>query len=193
MAKWRSQQRESLDFEYLLEKFTGDPSPVNASVVALFAELFDDEEMQLRYRNALDAYSGPLPLWLAALREVDVHKAVRISHVLGDFDQLLLGARLGDGREATCAIMIDHLDDFEITDAILVISTIEDALGEFSDPGARSVRRDDLGPQKRGVDASHRGVADGGQSRVPIDTFAVQGDSQLLNLRLQRRDLVGCL
>lgn len=134
LAKWRSQQQESLDFEYLLQKFIDDPNPASAFVVALFVELFDDEELQQRYRDALDSHSGPLPRWLTGLKNVDVFKAARISHVLGDFDRLFLGARLVDGREATVEVMIKHFDDSQITDAILLPATIDDALDELSDP-----------------------------------------------------------
>lgn len=124
-SNWRSDERPSLDFDHLLRGFLNAPDSENALLVALFGELLDDEELQQRYRAALDAYQGPLPPWAAGLREVEVHRAVRHSHVLGDFDELWIGARLTDGREATCVIRMEHLEDSEIVDADLWADAID--------------------------------------------------------------------
>ncbi len=133
LANWRPGERNSLDFGHLLQNFLDAPNSENALFVALFSELLDDEELQQRYRVALDAYQGPLPLWVTGLREVEVHRAVRHSHVLGDFDELWIGARLADGREATCVIRMEHLEDSEIVDADLWVDAIEIHVRRSSD------------------------------------------------------------
>ncbi|WP_235660330.1 hypothetical protein [Mycolicibacterium gilvum] len=125
VANWRLDKRTSLDFGHLLQNFRNAPNSESAMLVALFSELLDDEALQQRYRSALDAYNGPLPLWAAGLREVEVHRAVRHSHVLGDFDELWIGARLADGREATCVVRMEHLEDSEIVDADLWVDAID--------------------------------------------------------------------
>ena len=124
-SNWRSDQRTSVDFGHLLQNFLNAPHSESALFVALFGELLDDQELQQRYRVALDAYQGPLPPWVAGLREVEVHRAVRHSYVLGDFDELWIGARLADGREATCVIRMEHLEDSEIVDADLWVGAID--------------------------------------------------------------------
>ncbi|WP_460358970.1 hypothetical protein [Mycobacterium sp. ZZG] len=133
LANFRSHQEDLLDFDYFIKSLVDDPTPESASAVALFAELLDGEQ-QLRFREALDAYSGPLVPWVAALRDVDVYRAVRLTHVLGDFDQILLGARLVDGQEATCGVWIDHLDDYEIADAAVCVAKLDDVVAELSGP-----------------------------------------------------------
>ena len=133
LANFRARQQDPFDFDYLVKSLVDDPTPPSASIVALFAELLDGE-LQRRCRDALNAYSGPLLPWATASREVDVYRAVRLTHVLGDFDQILIGARLVDGQEATCAVLIDHLDDFEIVDAALFVATIDDAVEQLSTP-----------------------------------------------------------
>ncbi|WP_237159852.1 hypothetical protein [Mycolicibacterium austroafricanum] len=133
LANFRSHQEDPIDIDYLIKSLVDDPDPGSASVVALFAELLDGE-LQLRCREALNAYNGPLVPWVTALRDVDVYRAVRLTHVLGDFDQILLGARLLDGQEATCGVLINHLDDSEIADAALFVVTIDDAVDELSGP-----------------------------------------------------------
>lgn len=132
LANWRPDERTSLDFDHLLQSFLSAPNSESALFVALFGELLDDEALQQRYRNALDAYQGPLPSWAAGLREVEVHRAVRHSHVLGDFDELWIGARLADGREATCVIRMEHLEDSEIVDADLWLDAIDSHLRRSS-------------------------------------------------------------
>lgn len=133
LANFLSCQEDSIDIDCLIKSLVDDPDPGSASVVALFAELLDGE-LQLRCREALNAYNGPLVPWVAALRDVDVYRAVRLSHVLGDFDQILLGARLADGQEATCGVLIDHLDDSEVADAALFVVTIDEVVDELSGP-----------------------------------------------------------
>lgn len=138
LANLRVRQQDPFDFDYLVKSFVDDPTPASASIVALFAELLDGE-LQRRCRDALNAYSGPLLPWATALRDVDVYRAVRLSHVLGDFDQILLGARLVDGQEATCAVWVDHLDESEIDDAALFVVTIDDALDKLSGPDLTAI------------------------------------------------------
>ncbi|WP_235733760.1 hypothetical protein [Mycolicibacterium austroafricanum] len=133
LANFRSHQEDPIDIDYLIKSLVDDPDPGSASVVALFAELLDGE-LQLRCREALNAYNGPLVPWVTALRDVDVYRAVRLTHVLGDFDQILIGARLADGQEATCGVLIDHLDDSEVADAALFVVTIDEVVDELSGP-----------------------------------------------------------
>ncbi|QZT57913.1 hypothetical protein [Mycolicibacterium austroafricanum] len=138
LANFRSHQEDPIDIDYLIKSLVDDPDPGSASVVALFAELLDGE-LQLRCREALNAYNGPLVPWVTALRDVDVYRAVRLTHVLGDFDQILIGARLADGQEATCAVWVDHLVESEIANAALFVVTIEDALDKLFGPDLTAI------------------------------------------------------
>ncbi|MEZ0339886.1 hypothetical protein ACAG25_07875 [Mycobacterium sp. pV006] len=133
LAKYRSHQHDPMDLDYFLDRFVDDPSPGGAAIVALFGELLEGD-LQLRYRDALTAYNGPLPRWIAALPDVEVYRAVRIPHVLGDSDQLLIGVRSHDGHEATCAVLIDHLDDSEITDGAVFVGSLDEAVDTLSGP-----------------------------------------------------------
>ncbi|MCV7129931.1 hypothetical protein H7I42_23360 [Mycolicibacterium vanbaalenii PYR-1] len=138
LANFRSHQEDPIDIDYLIKSLVDDPDPGSASVVALFAELLDGE-LQLRCREALNAYNGPLVPWVTALRDVDVYRAVRLTHVLGDFDQILIGARLADGQEATCAVWVDHLVESEIANAALFVVTIDDALDKLFGPDLTAI------------------------------------------------------
>ena len=52
-----------------------------------------------------------------------------MSHVLGDGEEVLLGVRLADGQELTCAVFIDHLEMSEVKDAFFVPEAIDTVVG----------------------------------------------------------------
>lgn len=131
-AKYRSHQREPMDIDYLLGRFLSEPSPEIAIFVALFAELLDDAPLKLRYQYAVEEHRELLPRWTAELPNAHAYKAVRITHVLGDSDQVMIGVRLVGGREATFVVVIDHLGDSEIEDAFLSSASIDTGLAAFS-------------------------------------------------------------
>jgi hypothetical protein len=51
-----------------------------------------------------------------------------MTHVLGDGDELLIGARLASGHELTCVAHIDHLSSSTIKDAFFVPDSIDRVL-----------------------------------------------------------------
>jgi len=91
----------------LLESFTEIVLPETTALLAALAELGPDELTRARARRALAARPHPLPDWLARLGEASVYRAAESTHVLGDGDSVLLGARL-PGHELTAVIYIDH-------------------------------------------------------------------------------------
>ncbi len=91
----------------LLESFAEVVRPETTALLAAFAELGPDELTRARARRALATRPYPLADWLARLGEASVYRAVESTHVLGDGDSVLLGARLA-GHELTAVIYIDH-------------------------------------------------------------------------------------
>jgi hypothetical protein len=91
----------------LLESFAEVVLPETTALLATLAELGPDELTRARARRALAARPHQLPGWLARLGETSVYKAAESTHVLGDGDSVLLGARL-PGHELTAVIYIDH-------------------------------------------------------------------------------------
>ena len=132
MAKYRPHKRDPLDFDYLLERFGGDPTPGMATFVALFAELLDKGDLQLRYRRAVEEHQQLVPQWVADLPNTAAYRAVRVTHVLGDVDQLMIGVRFVGGRDATFVILIDHLKDSEVKDAFFSGNSIDAGLAVFA-------------------------------------------------------------
>lgn len=99
------------------------------ALLAVLGELLvDDEGLQRRCRQEVALRADLLPAWILGLPRIDVRRAVRMTHVLGDSDELLIGARLGDGHELTCAVRLDHTILDDVKDVFVVRDSIETVL-----------------------------------------------------------------
>lgn len=113
----------------LVAAFIGSPAPETTALLAALGELvLDDDALRDRCRLEVDARDDALPRWLAELSTTRVHAAARMSHVLGDADEFLVGVRLADGRELTCGATVDHQDLTELTDAFFVPEALDAVL-----------------------------------------------------------------
>jgi len=111
----------------LLESLAEVVLPETTALLATLAELGPDELTRARARRALAARPHQLPDWLARLGETSVYTAVESTHVLGDGDNVLLGARL-PGHELTVLIYIDHNLGTVVKDAFPAPSPINEVV-----------------------------------------------------------------
>jgi hypothetical protein len=89
----------------ILTGLIGVQDRATTALLAVIAELLvDDPARQLRCRREVAERGEHLPGWITALPRVEVYRAVRRTHVLGDVDELVLGVRLGGGHELTIAV-----------------------------------------------------------------------------------------
>jgi hypothetical protein len=123
-------RQEGVTLPTLLESFTGVVLPETTALLAALSELGPDELTRARARRTLAARPHPLPSWLARLGEASVYRAVETTHVLGDGDNVLLGARL-PGHELTAIIYIDHNLGTVVKDAFPAPSRISDVVGHL--------------------------------------------------------------
>ncbi len=129
----------------LIESFAEVALPETTALLAALAELGPDELTRARARLPLAARSDRLPDWLARLGEVSVYRAMETTHILGDGDSVLLGARLA-GHELTSVIYIDHNLGTVVKDAFPVpgpIDEVAECMREASDDP--DVRLRDIG------------------------------------------------
>jgi Domain of unknown function (DUF6398) len=98
---------DSMTSAMLIESFAEVVLPETTALLAALAELAPDELARARARLAAAARPHRLPDWLARLGQASVYRAMESTHVLGDGDSVLLGARL-PGHELTVVIYIDH-------------------------------------------------------------------------------------
>jgi len=103
----RAGSAESMTSAMLIESFAEVVLPETTALLAALAELVPDELTRTRARLAAAARPHQLPDWLARLGQASVYRAMESTHVLGDGDSVLLGARL-PGHELTVVIYIDH-------------------------------------------------------------------------------------
>ena len=96
-----------------------------SALLAVIAELADDDLMAVRIRRELAQRDDRLPEWLTRLGEAEVHRAVEMVHVLGDGDNVNLALRLADGHDLTAVVYIDHNVGTLVKDAFVVPETID--------------------------------------------------------------------
>jgi hypothetical protein len=119
-------QPERVNLDDLITGFVGVPIPETTALLAVLAELLiDDTDLALRCRAEVAARHDAPPKWITDLPRVDVYRVVRMTHVLGDGDELLIGARLAGGHELTCAVHVNHLMLSVVKDAFFVPAPIE--------------------------------------------------------------------
>lgn len=125
----QSDAEEPARLDELVGAFIDMRVPETTALLAVLGELIvGDDVVRDRCRRAVDQRDDSLPRWLTDLAQTTVHKVVRMTHVLGDGDELLLAVRLADGQEMTCAVNIDHLTMSAIKDAFFVPNTLDAVL-----------------------------------------------------------------
>lgn len=102
------------------------------ALLAVFAELIDDQVLTRRMRRAVTGRSHALPRWLTGLTPIDVHTSVIVSHVLGDGDNVMLGIRTAAGDDLTAAVYIDHNLGTVVKDAFVIDASVDDVVEEFT-------------------------------------------------------------
>jgi len=141
----RADGTERVGLPTLLESFAEVVLPETTALLAALAELGPDELTRARARRALAARTHPLPDWLARLGEALVYRAVESTHVLGDGDNVLLGARL-PGHELTACIYIDHNLGTVVKDAFSAPSPVSDVAGRLREAATASSASPTRGP-----------------------------------------------
>lgn len=125
----RRDPEDHASLDELVAAFIDVQVPETTALLAALGELvLDDDVLRARCRREVDARDESLPPWLAELAKTSVYRVVRMTHVLGDGDELLVGVRFADGQEMTCAVYIDHLTMSEVNDAFFVPDTINAVL-----------------------------------------------------------------
>ena len=132
----------ALTREELVRTFLDVPAAETSALLAVVAEMAgDDDVLRARIRRELGARPKLEPAWLTQLSQTSTYRAVRMSHVLGDGDNIMLGVRLPGGHELTCLVYIDHNFGTLVKDAFVVPEPIADMVAKFrrvtEDPDTR--------------------------------------------------------
>ncbi|WKG04663.1 hypothetical protein [Mycolicibacterium sp. HK-90] len=115
----------------------GERNRETTALLAVLAELLlDDPGLQLRCREAVAERDNPLPQWITALPQIEVYRAVRLADVLGDADELVIGARLDGKHELTAAVLVDHNALSSVIDAIVMSEPIGVGIARTAESGS---------------------------------------------------------
>ncbi len=95
------------------------------ALLHVIGEMVDDELLAARIRRELELREHRLPAWLEGLAPLEVYRAVGMSHVLGDGDNVMLAARTASGHELAVVAYIDHNLGTLIKDAFVVPELLE--------------------------------------------------------------------
>lgn len=98
------------------------------ALLTVLGHLVGDDLLARRIRRELATRRDPMPDWLTHLEPLTVGRAVLMSDVLGDGDNVTLGARTGAGDDLTVVVYIDHNLGTVVKDAFVVPAPVETIL-----------------------------------------------------------------
>lgn len=130
------QARTSMPRDQLVATFIDVVCPETSALLAVFAAMIgDDDVLRARIRRELAARPKLEPAWLSDLGAVRVNRAMVISHVLGDGDNIMLGVDLPGGREVTCTVYVDHNLGTLVKDAFTISEPFATVLAKYQEVG----------------------------------------------------------
>jgi hypothetical protein len=121
------------------------PCPETTALLTVIAEMSDGNDMlRARIRRELSTRPTPETAWLARLSTPTVTRVVRMSHELGDGDDIMIAARLADGRELTCVVYIDHNVGTLVKDAFVLSASAAEVMSRSQQVAEDGTRWDDM-------------------------------------------------
>lgn len=118
--------------EELAAMFIDVPAPETTALLSVIAELANDDDLlHARIRRELATRPDTGPQWLSRLAESSAYRAVRMAHVLGDGDNVMIGVRLPGDHEITLVVYIDHNLGQLVKDAFVVAEPIADIVAQY--------------------------------------------------------------
>lgn len=126
--------RTSMQRDELVSTFLDVVCPETSALLAVFAAMIgDDDVLRARIRRELAARPKLEPAWLSDLGAVRVNRAMMMSHILGDGDNIMLGVDLPGGREATCTVYVDHNMGTLVKDAFTISEPFSTVLAKYQE------------------------------------------------------------
>lgn len=110
--------------EQLAAMFIDVAIPETTALLTVIAEVSGDELLRARIGRELANRPAVAPDWLANLADTEVYRAVRIGHVLGDGDNIMIGVRIAARYETTFIVYIDHHLGTLVKDAFVVAESV---------------------------------------------------------------------
>jgi hypothetical protein len=120
----------------MVDSLLAVPLPETSALLAAVAAISGDEVLRRRVHREIADRADALPQWLADLKHVTaLPRAVEVTHVLGDGDNLLVAATLPDGHSLTAVVYIDHNMGTLVKDAFVVSASLDDVVERIRSAG----------------------------------------------------------
>jgi len=114
----------------MVESLLGVPTPETSALLAAVAALSGDQVLRKRVHREITERAHPLPAWLAGIpRATATPRAVQVTHVLGDGDNVLVAVELPGRKSLTAVVYIDHNMGTLVKDAFVVPEPLDDVAG----------------------------------------------------------------
>lgn len=92
----------------------------------------DDDVLAARIRREVAARRLPIPGWLLRLDQVEPVRAVQMTHVLGDGDNVVVGVSLPGNRECSIIVYIDHNLGTVVKDAFVIGLPLDETIESWN-------------------------------------------------------------
>lgn len=126
------EDRAPMPRDQLIATFLDVVCPETSALLAVFAAMIgDDEVLRARIRRELATRPKLEPTWLADVDAVRISRAMVMSHVLGDGDNIILGVDLPRGRLGTVTVYIDHNLGTLVKDAFTISEPFATVLAKY--------------------------------------------------------------
>lgn len=116
----RSQPEPMTNLAGFTDRCIAVRDPEHTALLTVLAAMVDDPSIEQRCREELARRHDTLPRWMSDLTSVEGLRAVRLEHVLGDRDQVMIGMRVAGEFDLTCVVMFDHYRFDDIVDAVVL-------------------------------------------------------------------------
>ena len=115
----------------LVQSFLGVACPETSAALAVISALSEYELERARIEQELVTRQAELPRWLERIDESDAYRAVEMTHVLRDGDNVVVGVRWPDDYELSVVVYIDHNLGGVVKDAFVLELPIQQLIDEM--------------------------------------------------------------
>jgi Domain of unknown function (DUF6398) len=126
MERSRSDADDRLSRDELVRSFLEIDRPETSVLLSVIGTMSADELERARIWRELETRRDDLPGWVVGLGLTTAYRATEMVHVLGDGDNVIVGARFPTGEALSTVVYIDHNMGTLVKDAFVVPEPIDE-------------------------------------------------------------------
>lgn len=139
-SPWGDTDPAMLSLAELCETFLDVGFRQTDALLLVLGAMGGDELLRGRIRRAVAERRHPVPSWLLRLDQVKPYRAVEMTHVLRDGDNVVIGVHLPGNRECSILVYIDHNMGTLVKDAFVLDRPLDEVVESWNeaDPSSES-------------------------------------------------------